>query len=75
MQVNFAGNKVDKKLVKQFSTLDFTDTAQNVVLIGGHSTGETHLATAIGVNVRNKPVWSIGGQVPLYSTTPFHWVQ
>ena len=32
---DFEGVKVDKKLVNQLSTLDFTDTAQNVVLIGG----------------------------------------
>lgn len=32
---DFEGTKVDKKLVNQLSTLDFTDTAQNVVLIGG----------------------------------------
>ena len=32
---DFEGVKVDKKLVDQLSTLDFTDTAQNVVLIGG----------------------------------------
>jgi DNA replication protein DnaC len=30
--------------------LDFTDTAQNVVFIGGPGTGKTHLATAIAVS-------------------------
>ena len=32
---DFEGAKVDQKLVKQLATLDFTDTAQNAVLIGG----------------------------------------
>ena len=66
---DFEGTKVDKKLVNQLSTLDFTDTAQNVVLIGGPGTGKTHLATAIGVagitakgkRVRSVPrsIWSM----------------
>lgn len=37
---DFEGVKVDKKLVNQLSTLDFTDTAQNVVLIGGAGHGQ-----------------------------------
>ena len=32
---DFEGAKVDQKLVKQLATLDFTDSAQNAVLIGG----------------------------------------
>ena len=47
---DFEGSAVDQKLVKQLATLDFTDTAQNAVLIGGPGTGKTHLATAIGVD-------------------------
>ncbi|WP_422625018.1 ATP-binding protein [Rhodoferax sp.] len=34
----------------QLSTLEFTDAAQNAVLIGGPGTSKTHLATAIGVS-------------------------
>ena len=46
---NFEGAKADEKLIRQLGTLEFTDTAQNAVLIGGPGTGKTHLATAIGV--------------------------
>jgi len=61
---DFEGTKVDKKLVNQLSTLDFTDTAQNVVLIGGPGTGKTHLATAIGV----AGITAKGKRVRFYST-------
>jgi len=46
---DFAASKVDKPLIDRLATLDFTDAAQNVVLIGGTGTGKTHLATALGV--------------------------
>jgi DNA replication protein DnaC len=36
-------------LVRQLATQEFTDTAQNAVLIGGPGTGKTHLSTAIAV--------------------------
>jgi DNA replication protein DnaC len=32
-----------------FATTDFTEKAENIVLIGGTGTGKTHLATALGV--------------------------
>jgi len=38
---DFASSKVDQPLVRQLATLEFTDTAQNVVLIGGPGTGKT----------------------------------
>jgi DNA replication protein DnaC len=46
---NFGLSKVDEGLIKQLAKLEFTDTAQNAVLIGGPGTGKTHLATALGV--------------------------
>lgn len=61
---DFEGTKVDQKLVKQLATLDFTDTAQNAVLIGGPGTGKTHLATAIGV----AGITAKGKRVRFYST-------
>ena len=61
---DFEGTKVDEKLVKKLATLDFTDAAQNVVLIGGPGTGKTHLATAIGVCA----IAAKGKRVRFYST-------
>ena len=61
---DFEDVKVDKKLVNQLSTLDFTYTAQNVVLIGEPGTGKTHLATAIGV----AGIAAKGKRVRFYST-------
>ena len=46
---DFAASAVDETLVDKLATLEFADTAQNVVFIGGPGTGKTHLATAIGV--------------------------
>ncbi len=61
---DFEACKLDQKLVKQLSTLEFTDAAQNVVLIGGPGTGKTHLATAIGV----AGIAAKGKRVRFYST-------
>ena len=46
---DFDVSSADARLVKELSTLAFTDTAQNVVFIGGPGTGKTHLATALAV--------------------------
>ena len=46
---DFAASAVDETLLDKLATLEFADTAQNVVFIGGPGTGKTHLATAIGV--------------------------
>jgi hypothetical protein len=47
---DFTSSKVDQPLVRHLATLAFTDTAQNVVLIGGPGTGKAHLATATAVS-------------------------
>lgn len=44
---DFNAAKVDEAILNQRATLDFTDTAHNVVLVGGTGTGETRLATAL----------------------------
>jgi DNA replication protein DnaC len=46
---DFDTAKVDRALIDQLATLDFTQAAHNVVMIGGTGTGKTHLATALGV--------------------------
>jgi DNA replication protein DnaC len=61
---DFESSKVDQHLIKQLATLEFTDTAQNAVFIGGPGTGKTHLATAIAVS----GIASQGKRVRFYST-------
>ncbi len=61
---DFAVSSVDEDLVKTLATMTFTDTAQNVVFIGGPGTGKTHLATAIAVS----GITSKGMRVRFYST-------
>ena len=45
----FDQSRVDETLIRRLHTCDFTDTAQNVVFVGGPGTGKTHLATALGI--------------------------
>jgi DNA replication protein DnaC len=61
---DFEGSPVDRKLIHTLAELAFTDTAQNVVLVGGPGTGKTHLATAIGV----AGITRHGKRVRFYST-------
>ncbi len=61
---DFEVSPVDRKLVGQLVTTDFTEDAHNVVLVGGPGTGKTHLATAIGVS----GITRHGKRVRFYST-------
>jgi DNA replication protein DnaC len=45
----FGNTAVDEALVRKLHSTAFTETAHNVVFIGGPGTGKTHLATALGV--------------------------
>jgi DNA replication protein DnaC len=47
---DFDVSPVDRKLIGQLATLQFTEEAHNIVLVGGTGTGKTHLATALGVS-------------------------
>jgi len=40
---------LERRLIDHLADCRFTDSAQNVVLVGGTGTGKTHLATALGV--------------------------
>ncbi|WP_376094048.1 IS21-like element helper ATPase IstB [Roseomonas sp. CCTCC AB2023176] len=46
---DFSASEVNEATVRQLHRGDFTERADNVVLIGGPGTGKTHLATALGV--------------------------
>lgn len=61
---DFSQSKVDESLIERLATMQFTDAAQNVVLVGGTGTGKTHLATAIGVT----GIQHLDKRVRFYST-------
>ena len=61
---DFEASKVDRGLIGQLSNLSFTETAQNIVLVGGTGTGKSHLATALGV----KAISQHGKRVRFFST-------
>ena len=60
----FAEAQVDESLVRELHKVKFTDSAHNVVLIGGPGTGKTHLATSIGVEA----IQAHGKRVRFFST-------
>ena len=43
--ITLAQNRIEK-----LASAEFTDTAQNLILVGGTGTGKTHIATALGVS-------------------------
>lgn len=47
---DFAATEINEALVRQLHRGDFMDSADNVVLIGGPSTGKSHIATVDLVN-------------------------
>lgn len=47
---DFSQSKVDQQLIHHLATMEFTASAQNLVLVGGTGTGKTHLAIAIGTS-------------------------
>ncbi|MEN9493412.1 MAG: hypothetical protein RJA63_3861 [Pseudomonadota bacterium] len=61
---DFEQSKAERNLIEELATLAFTESAQNVVFIGGTGTGKTHLATALGVSGITKH----GKRVRFYST-------
>jgi DNA replication protein DnaC len=61
---DFSQSKVDRQLVMQLATLEFSAAAHNIVLVGGTGTGKTHLATAIGM----AGIQNYGKRVRFYST-------
>jgi len=61
---DFEVSPVDRKLVHKLTEMAFTETAQNIVLVGGTGTGKSHLATAIGV----AGITQHGKRVRFYST-------
>jgi DNA replication protein DnaC len=61
---DFDVSPVDRKLVTQLASCEFTVAAHNAVLVGGPGTGKSHLATAIGVT----GITEHGKRVRFYST-------
>ncbi|TDR32053.1 IS21-like element helper ATPase IstB [Hydromonas duriensis] len=61
---DFKQAKVDESLMGELATFKFSESATNVVLVGGTGTGKTHLATGLGV----EGIARHGKRVRFYST-------
>lgn len=61
---DFDQSRVDRRQITTFATTEFTEKAENIVLIGGTGTGKTHLATALGVEAITRH----GKRARFYST-------
>jgi DNA replication protein DnaC len=57
-------SKIDERQITSFASTEFTEKAENIVLIGGTGTGKTHLATALGVQA----ITRYGKRARFYST-------
>jgi len=64
VRFDFAASASDERLIKTLVAMDFTDTTQKVVFIGGPDTGKTHLATVVAVS----GITSKGKRVRFYLT-------
>lgn len=53
-----------KNKVKTFSTLEFIETGQNIILAGNPGTGKTHMAIGLGIKACN------AGYKVLFTTIP-----
>lgn len=60
----FDRSKVDRQQISVFASTEFTERAENIVLIGGTGTGKTHLATALGIQAITRH----GKRIRFYST-------
>jgi len=61
---DFLQAHVDEALVQKLHSLEFVNSAHNVVLVGGPGTGKTHLATSLGVQA----IRAHGKRVRFFST-------